>query len=190
MLSRHPMAEQTHHDRALADLVHERNNLVGYPGMYLAASTEEGHVFDHEPGMADYHHDHRQEPEFRRHDEYFAESTYPVYQELEYNQHYRESYDSMQDSNMYRSFPAYSPIASHDWELTHKPKKSHSFDDIDEFETFHHYVNSDVNGLEQHGEPAYYEQHYTSAPRHHGVEEDGLDFVSGLRRMSFEGLKD
>ena len=90
MLSRHPMAEYTHHDRTLAELVAERNAFSSSnPAMNLASTAtsanssnlEEGHVFDHEPGMADYHHDHRKSPEYSHHEEYYAEASYPVYQQ-------------------------------------------------------------------------------------------------------------
>jgi len=66
---------------------------------------------------------------------------------------------------MYHSWPVYSPYVPHDWELRKKEPKRHTFSDYDEFEQNPTQLNS--------------------AP-----EEDGLDFVSGLRRMSFEGLKD
>ena len=61
MLANHPMQEATYHARALSDLVNERNNFAGASiegsMMNLAENlTEEGHVFDHEPGYADYHH--------------------------------------------------------------------------------------------------------------------------------------
>ena len=59
MLGRNPMTEETHHDRTLAELVHERNIMANNPAMNLAESHEEGHVFDHEPGMADFQHEHR-----------------------------------------------------------------------------------------------------------------------------------
>ena len=58
MLSRHPMAESTYHDRALSDLIHARSRMHEVmPALNLEANPEEGHVFDHEPGYADYHHD-------------------------------------------------------------------------------------------------------------------------------------
>ena len=87
------MAEYTHHDRTLAELVAERNAMASNSAMNLASTAtsangnlEEGHVFDHEPGMADYHHDHRASPEYTHHQEYYAEASYPVYQQqnLEY----------------------------------------------------------------------------------------------------------
>ena len=61
MLARHPTEELTHHDRTLAQLVHERNaylteNTALDGNMMMNLSEEEGHVFDHEPGMTDYHH--------------------------------------------------------------------------------------------------------------------------------------
>ena len=79
------MAEPTHHDRTLAELVHERNAMANNPTidghmMNLAERhSEEGHVFDHEPGMVDYHHDHREDPEYGHHQEYYAEASFPVF---------------------------------------------------------------------------------------------------------------
>ena len=133
----------------LAELVAERNALANSnPAMMNLASTttaaaannvEEGHVFDHEPGMADYHHDHRDSPEYTHHDEYYAQASYPVYhqQNLEYRgDHYAPAHHSSErrhheEANMYRSLPLYSPIVPHDWELKHKEKRKHTFDDYD-----------------------------------------------------------
>ena len=42
--------------------------------------------------------------------------------------------DNDTESNLYRTYTAYSPIVPHDWMLHHKEKKSHSFSDFDEFE--------------------------------------------------------
>ena len=83
MLSRHPMAEETHHDRTLAELVHERNIMANNPAMNLAESHEEGHMFDHEPGMPDYHR-HTRSPEYDHHEERYAEAGFPVYKQLEH----------------------------------------------------------------------------------------------------------
>ena len=68
MLSRHPMSEMTHHGRSLAELVNERNGLVDQTQTgEMMNLSEEGHVFDHEPGMVDYHHDKYVNPEFEHH---------------------------------------------------------------------------------------------------------------------------
>ena len=75
---------------------------------------------------------------------------------------------------MYRSYPVYSPLASHDWQLNHKEKRTHRFDEFDEFDAFHH------NGLAEH--------EYQHEPVHHGAVDDSLNFKAGLRRMDFEGL--
>jgi len=69
------------------------------------------------------------------------------------------------EANLYHSWPVYSPYAPHDWELHRKEPRQHTFDDYEEY---------DEHPIHQNYLP----------------EEDGLDFVSGLRRMSFEGLKD
>ena len=182
------MAEATHHDRSLADLIAERNSLLSSPptkqGQMINLSEEEGHVFDHEPGMQDWHHDKYSHPEETafHHQEYYAEARYPVFldhQEEHDPYYYRDEYAPPVDehhynselndteSNLYHSWPQYSPMVPHDWMLHKKEKKSHSFTDFDEFE-FAMQENSSTLGQE----------------------EDGLDFVSGLRRMSFEGLTD
>ena len=85
MLSHHPMAESTHHDRSLAELVRERHNAMAAPTKQgsMMNLSEEGHVFDHEPGMADYHHDHLHHPEEMEHIEYYAEAKYPVFLDQE-----------------------------------------------------------------------------------------------------------
>ena len=41
--------------------------------------SEEGHVFDHEPGMTDYHRDSHRYPEYEAHEEYYADAHYPVF---------------------------------------------------------------------------------------------------------------
>ncbi len=77
MLSRHPMEPVTHHDRTLAELVAERNGVIDQTSQLLNLS-EEGHVFDHEPGYTDYHHDrdhHRHE--YDRHVEFYETARYP-----------------------------------------------------------------------------------------------------------------
>ena len=52
------MAEMTHHDHSLAELVNERHEMVNRaPNGQMLNMADEGHVFDHEPGMTDYHHD-------------------------------------------------------------------------------------------------------------------------------------
>ena len=43
--------------------------------------SEEGHVFDHEPGMSDYHHGREHHPESDHHAEYYADAHYPVFLE-------------------------------------------------------------------------------------------------------------
>jgi len=178
------MAESTHHDRTLAELVNERNNMIHstVPTNHMAA---EGHVFDHEPGYADYHHD--EEP---HHDDYFdhqviyGEAQYALfldhqnaygydhgydygyegaYGEDEYGYHSSDHNEADANPLYHGGWPTYSPIAPHDWMLHTKESKTRSFDDFSEAEF-------DLNGTNQ--------------------VEDGLDFVQGLRRMSFEGLKD
>ena len=52
--------------------------------------SEEGHVFDHEPGMVDYHHD-RHPSEFEHHQEYYAEARYPVFLETTEDNYVHES---------------------------------------------------------------------------------------------------
>ena len=88
MLSRHPMEPQTHHDRTLADLVSERNNLANQVSedQLLSLKSEEGHVFDHEPGYSDYHFDHHRQHEYDRHAEYYDKAQYSMYLEQQ-NQH-------------------------------------------------------------------------------------------------------
>ena len=73
----------TTYDNTLAALVAERNSMVNrIPAMNLEAS-EEGHVFDHEPGMTDYHHDYVRVPDVPAHyHTHYAEprkETIPVY---------------------------------------------------------------------------------------------------------------
>lgn len=65
------MAEATHHDMTLAELVRERNNLLTNPPSngQMMNLAEEGHVFDHEPGYDDYHHT-------SYHDEYLEHSEH------------------------------------------------------------------------------------------------------------------
>ena len=41
--------------------------------------SEEGHVFDHEPGHSDYHYDHHRQFEDERHSEYYDTARYPVF---------------------------------------------------------------------------------------------------------------
>jgi len=85
MLQHNPMNEgTTHHDLALADLVRERQTMFDD---HLRGSrkllSEEGHVFDHEPGIPDYNRDHPQFEDSEAH--YYAEheARYPVF--LEHN---------------------------------------------------------------------------------------------------------
>ena len=156
MLARHPLAESTHHDRTVAQFVHERNSYldpataVRGQMMSLAASEEEGHVFDHEPGMSDYHHGHEHSDEWHRHSEYYEKVPYPVFldhvpektenSQPHHSRHegsYYDPYylvDNDTESNLYRTYATYSPIVPHDWMLHKKDEKKRSFSDFDEFE--------------------------------------------------------
>lgn len=123
--------------------------------------SEEGHMYDHEPGRADYHEDHLYNPEFEAHQEYYAKAHYPVFLEHdaadEHMMHNGEENDT--ESNLYHSWPIYTPIVSH-------------YQDEDEYD---HRRNG--------AKPA-------TATEAKKAEVGKLDFVAGLRRMSFEGLKD
>ena len=68
------MAEQTHHAEALADLVHERNNLVNSPMMNLATNYEDDRYYDHQAV-----HDRRDYPQANHHEQFYAEPSHPVY---------------------------------------------------------------------------------------------------------------
>ncbi len=134
MLSRHPMEPVTHHDRTLAELVAERNGVIDQTSQLLNLS-EEGHVFDHEPGYTDYHHDrdhHRHE--YDRHVEFYETARYPhnlessaastndllhhereQYYGRDQAHHLQEPYHNDTESNLYRAYPVYSPLVPHDW---------------------------------------------------------------------------
>ena len=164
----------TQHDRTLAELVRERSNYVDHTNdSPLAAhimnlSEEEGHVFDHEPGMSDYHHDHLHNPEHTRHQEYYAEAHYPVNLEhdpSDYNHQLHTERNDAEANPLYHAWAYYQPQQSHDWMLHTRENTKHTFDDLDEFEF--------RNGADE-----------------NGIEADSLDFLGGLRRMSFEGLTD
>jgi len=62
------------------------------------------------------------------------------------------------ESNLYHSWPVYSPISSHEWQLEHEPGRIH--------ETFSREFDHPANKISS----------------------DNLDFLQGLRRMEFEGL--
>ena len=180
MLANHPMTEQTQHMRALNELIHERN-LVGQPTsmhgsmMNLAEAVsqssnlaETGHVFDHEPGYADYHHGHQHHAEEDEHAEYYGDARYPLFNleedaipdifQTAKDDHYHHGmtdhrfhhYDDYQhyhmneaESNLYHSWPVYSPVVSHDWTLHHKPKRVHGYSDQMEADMF---SNSGADG--------------------------------------------
>ena len=160
MLANHPMAEQTAYMKTLNELVQERN-FVGQPTntygsmMNLAEAAnlaETGHVFDHEPGYADYHHGMEHHDEYAEHAEFYGDARYPLFnlqaqnpvagmggnpdifrsaQERHYghprtdeDHHaymaYQAHHMNEAESNLYHSWPVYSPIASHEWTLHHK----------------------------------------------------------------------
>jgi len=112
--------------------------------MMSLAEEAEGHVFDHEPGQADYHHGWMHHPEETEHIEHYAEARYPVFLE-QHNEVYEAPYhhpstpyghfeENEAEPNLYHSFPVYSPMVPHDWMLHQKQHKKHSFSDADEFE--------------------------------------------------------
>lgn len=75
------MEPVTPHGHSLAELVAQRNALqtdTTINGQMLNLS-EEGHMFDHEPGHSDYHFDHHREHEDERHSEYYETARYPVF---------------------------------------------------------------------------------------------------------------
>ena len=159
MLARNPMEPATQHDRTLAELIQERNNYVDHTNRSpLAAhmmnlSEEEGHVFDHEPGMSDYHHEHMHEhDEHTRHQEYYAGAHSPV--NLEHDPSYSNHVErnDAEANPLYHAWAYYQPQQSHDWMLHTREAKSRTFDDFDELEF--------RNGADQ-----------------NGVEADSLDFV-------------
>ena len=106
--------------------------------MNLSQGEEEGHVFDHEPGMADYHHGYEHVPENIPHHEYYVGSPYPVF--LDSSQSDNSAYNNYQ-ANLYRSWPSYSPYVTHDQELHSKQNKKRTFDDFDEFELDNDFSN-------------------------------------------------
>lgn len=163
----------TNHDLALSELLRQRNVLINDTDRgSMRALSEEGHVFDHEPGMPDYHHDH---PQFELHEDledseahYYAdhEARYPVF--LEHNFGSYEDYQPNDtESNLYHSWTQYTPVVAHDWEQKKRQPKPRVYDEFEEYQG-HEYTN-EVDTED-------------SASK--------LDFVAGLRRMSFEGLKE
>lgn len=188
MLSRHPMSEKTSHDRVLAQLLQERNNLAtgvptnGVQGDLMALAQEEGHVFDHEPGMPRYSHGHEARAEFTPHAETYAEAKYPVFLETQHaNQAtYRPSENELNsnaESNLYRSWPLYTPAQPHDWMLHKKDKRTQTFGDVDEFE-FTMQPHSNQAGR------------MNLSTQDVARQQDSLDMMKALRKMEFEGLKE
>ena len=167
------MEPATTHDLTLAELVQQRNNYIDYTkndsallNLSEKLSEEEGHVFDHEPGMSSYHHDRMVNPEHTPHLEYYAGAQRPVTLEHDPSNHGRRTERNAAEANpLYHAWAYYQPQQSHDWMLHTREGKTHTFDDFAEFEF--------KNGADE-----------------NGIEADSLDFVQGLRRMSFEGLTD
>ena len=176
MLARHPMEPATTHDRTLAELVQQRTNYIDYRNdsplkdhlmnLSESLSEEEGHVFDHEPGMSSYHHDRMVNPEHTPHLEYYAGAQRPVSLEHDPSNYGRRTERNAAEANpLYHAWAYYQPQQSHDWMLHTREGKTHTFGDFDEFE-------------------------FKNGAGENGIEADSLDFVQGLRRMSFEGLTD
>ena len=176
MLARNPMEPATTHDRTLAELVQQRTNYIDYTNdsplkaymMNLSEnlSEEEGHVFDHEPGMSSYHHDRMVNPEHTPHLEYYAGAQRPVSLEHDPSNYGRRTERNAAEANpLYHAWAYYQPQQSHDWMLHTREPTKHTFGDFDEFE-------------------------FKNEVGENGIEADSLDFVQGLRRMSFEGLTD
>jgi len=148
--------------------------------------AETGHVFDHEPGYADYHHGYEHHDEYQEHAEFYGDARYPLfnlqaegnphlfpYDEYEQYGHFNTNqaqeveaefqryHMNETESNLYHSWPAYTPVVSHDWQLKHNPHRVHDITAAEE---------SQFGALNE-------------------IQEDSLDIIAGLRRMDFEGLK-
>ena len=153
-------------------------------------------MFDHEAGYADYHRGRDRWPEYEAHQETYATSYYPAVN-LETAENESELNDT--ESNLYHSWPVYSPYVSHDWMLKHKHNKkakkhADTFDDVaDDFSlgnqlyenavTFDDQLEKDIFQTEEVSEQ-------TEVAEFPDDKKFEFDILPGLRRMDFEGLTD
>jgi len=75
------------------------------------APSEEGHVFDHEPGMFDYHHD---DPQFELHEDLEDSEA-----------HYYADHEAR--------YPVFLEQVAHDWEQKKRQPKPRVYDEFEEY---------------------------------------------------------